>query len=152
MLQIFSTFLSLLIVNTARIKDNSKNFYTNENFLSYILLHFGKFLSYADLSFISTKFLFLSNKIQLYFCHCNKLPQLSRWFGGVFIHFCEFKILEKIISLFIYFNFIFIAKWEKFFQALLSFFSKTKYKGRFHDVRYGSQSYTVVDISEFGYW
>ena len=98
MLQIFSTFLSLLIVNTARIKDNSKNFYTNENFLSYILLHFGKFLSYADLSFISTKFLFLSNKIQLYFCHCNKLPQLSRWFGGVFIHFCEFKILEKIIA------------------------------------------------------
>ena len=98
MLQIFSTFLSLLIVNTARIKDNSKNFYINKNFLSYILLHFDKFLSYADLSFISTKLLFLSNEIQLHFCHCNKLPQLSRWFGGVFIHFCEFKILEKIIA------------------------------------------------------
>ena len=32
MLQIFSTFLSLLIVNTARIKDNSKNFYINKKF------------------------------------------------------------------------------------------------------------------------
>ena len=27
-----------------------------------------------------------------------------------------------------------------------------KHRGRFHVMRYGSQSYTVLDISEFGYW
>ena len=32
-----------------------------------------------------------------------------------------------------------------------SFFNKTNYRGRFHVVRYGSQGYSVLDISEFGY-
>ena len=42
MLQIFSTFLSLLIVNTARIKANSKNFYIKSIPLQLIMLPITK--------------------------------------------------------------------------------------------------------------